>query len=559
MKFAEKIKLLAPKLNSRKGKIVGLVMLLVGSVSAATLTTLAWFSLATKESTIKMVTGDLNVEIRKVSAYKYVYPYYKGSNEFVDYDNTTDAVVKKYVLEDHTLKYNNANVDTISISSYDAVITLGTKVRGTFTNTLSDATYSNVYIPAAVAPATIYEPEFRYYLIGDDLFCGVNDSWNLTKGYAFASKANIVGNTEITLNNIVVSAGSSFRLLEALQYTENNQDVYAYNYYPLSSISDSEESATNTSPFRIIDNNRLLCLRSGIYNFTYSVNKLKIETRNSESGQGKDTSVIMNNSLDPTKINIDYSGGSVKKEDDSENQDGVDGVDYFSSIESYMPKAIYDQNTTLILDVELNFTNPNPVDASLQIERISLANSNSRSINSIFSLNGKYADKANNLIGVTKTAKNLLRASDFYNFYAKFTHSPYTNANTLWAGMHRMGDASSIKFSNGETFDDVLPCTLNPKEVGETTVVSAGGSINNSSNDSSASSNNASTDNIYHCYIAIEYDYEHCAYFLDENRLGKTYLLDHDFTFHFFGVQHKESQSQSSQESEESQEQYEKD
>ena len=121
--------------------------------------------------------------------------------------------------------------------------------------------------------------------------------------------------------------------------------------------------------------------------------------------------------------------------------------------------------------------------------------------------------------------------------------------------MHRKGDTNSVKFSNIDTnFDDVLPCTLNPKEAGDTAVVSAGGSISSSSENSSASSNNASTDNIYHCYIAIEYDYEHCTYFLNKNRLGKTYLLDRDFTFHFFGVQHKESQSQSSQSSQGSEE-----
>lgn len=501
MKVFYKIKSLTPKLTSRKGKIIGFSMLILGSVAAATMTTLAWFNLSTKESKIKMVSGDLNVDINKVFAYKYVYPYYKNSTEFIDYDS--EGTVKKYVLEDHVLEYNSTKADDITISSDNATISLGTKVRRSFTNNQNEATSLNVCVPTVTSG--IYAPEFRYYLIGDGLFCGVDNSWSLTDGYAFGLRENVTESKFAIMDNIVVSAGSSFSLLEAYQVQENDQTVYAYHYFPINSIAESASS------FRIIDDNgdeigdRLLCLRSGIYTFTYSPNQLKIELRTSEEGQRKDISVIANNLMDPTMITIDYNG-SVNKTT-------------YPTIESYVPTAIYNQNTTVILDVELNFKNPNPVDANLQIERTNATS------NSIFNLANKYNDTTHNLVGyVDQNHQNPLRASDFYNFYAVFTKTPYANSTAIWNGIHRVGDANSHKFLNGQTYDKTIDTTLNLKENDDSTTVAASG-----------------TNNTYHCYIAIEYDYEHSLYFLDKNRLGKTYLLDRDFGFHFSGIQHKES------------------
>ena len=498
MKLAEKIKSLAPKLSSRKGKIIGFSMLIAGSVGAVTMTTLAWFNLTAKESKIKMVTGDLDVEINKVSAYKYVYPYYKNSTEFIDYD--APGIVKKYVLEDHTLTYDETDIDDINITSDNATITLGTRTNGTSTTTLNNASSTNVYIPDAS-----YVPSFHYYLIGDGLFNGVDESWSIEKSQAFGLRESVTAEKHAILDNIVVSAGSSFALLEVLEDYVNDQTVYDYHYFPISSI------AENNSAFRAIDsdddgvNDQLLCLRSGIYTFDYSPNQLFIELRTSDGGQRKDVSVITNNSLDPTKISIDYAG-SVDK-------------DEFPTIDSYVPNAIHNQNTSVIIDVELNFTNPNPVDANLQIERTNATS------NSIYNVTNKYQDTTHNLDGyIDAQHPNLLRASDFYNFYAVFTKTPYADTNAIWTGLHRVGDNQSQKYLNDETYDKVIDCTLHAKEQSDSIVVPP-----------------SASDNIYHCYIVIEYDYEHSIYFLDKYRLGKTYYLDRDFGFHFSGIQHKES------------------
>ena len=517
MKLAEKMKSLAPKLSSRKGKIIGFSMLIAGSVGAVTMTTLAWFNLTAKESQIKMVTGDLNVEVNKVSAYKYVYPYYKNSTEFIDYD--APGVVKKFVLEDHILKYNGTDVDDIAISSDNATITLGTRYGGTtsdyYTTNQNVASSSKVCIPELEGHA-VYRPEFRYYLIGDALFNGVDNSWSLTDGYAFAKKDTVSAQAPAVLDNIVVSAGSSFRLLE----TVVEDTIYSYNYYPLSSI------AENASPFRIVDDDgdevgdRLICLRSGIYKFTISPNQLKIELRTKDAGARKDISVISNNSLDPTKVSIDYAG-SVSHST-------------YPTIDGYVPTAIYEQNTMLILDVELNFSNPNPVDVALEIKRTDISDATYGTNNSIYNLPNKYADTTYNLDGyISESRQNLMRASDFYNFYTLFTKTPYANTTAIWNGLHRVGDAECQKFSNtivennNPKYDDTLSCTIHTKELDDSLLIPASA---------------LDGDNIYHCYICIEYDYEHSTYFLNKNRLGKTYLLDRDFGFRFSGIQHKEAQ-----------------
>lgn len=484
----------------RGTKIIGLILIAVGNVSTIMVGTIAWFNLNSKDSVIDMVSGDLNIDVRKVTAYKYVYPHYKNSTEFVDYDS--EGIVKQFVLEDHTLVYDETNVDDIAITSDDATITLGSSYGGStsFTTNQAEATYNNVCIPATVQPE-VYIPEFRYYLVGDGTFCGVSNSWSLTDGFAFALREDVTNEKPAVLDNIVVSAGSTFRLLEALE----SGLVYDYYYYPLTAIAES------ASPFRIIDSNRLLCLRSGIYKFTYSPNQLKIELRTKEQGTRKDISVISNNSLDPTKVSIDYAG-SVNKTN-------------YPTINDYLPTAIYSQNTTMVIDIELNFKNANDIDVSLQVER-TVATSNS-----IFNVPGKYEDTTHNLDGyVNESNPNLLRASDFFNYYAVFTKTPYANANAIWSNMHRVGDINSQKFLNDESYDLSISCPLNLKENDDTLSIPA---VDPTSN----------VDYIHHCYISIEYDYEYSAYFLNKNRLGKTYLLDRDFSFNFYGVQHKEVES----------------
>ena len=513
--------------SHRLRKIIGFTLLAVGNVAAVSVATIAWFGINNRESRIDMVSGDLDVEINKVTAYKYVYPYYKNSTEYIDYN--TDGVVKKYVIEDHVLQYNSTDVDDISITSDNATITLGSldpENHGSYTTNQNQAGPANICIPTGV-----YKPEFTYYLIGDDKFCAVDDSWAIKDAYAFALKAEVAADRHAILNNVVVSAGSSFRLLKAEEDVVEGNTVYYYDYFPLSSIAES------SSPFRLVDDNsdgvydRILCLRSGIYNFTISPNQLFVELNTRDGGSKKDISVITNNSMDPTKVTIDYAGGQ------NINKTNPAAPNYYPTVESYLATAIYNQYTTVVLDVELNFKNANPVEASLKIERTNIRNSDY----SIYHFSNKYSDTTHNLNGyIDDSHINPLRASDFYNFYAVFTKTPYTDVNDtedgdpsddLWLNLHRVGDANSQKFLNTGTYNDLtqydkeLSCTLNLKDNVNDSIIIPG------------IDPDGLQQNIYHCYIAIEYDYEHCSYFLNKNRLGKTYKLDRDFGFHFFGTQ----------------------
>ena len=489
MKFLEKVKGL---LNNKVGKIIGFVILGVGNVVAITVTTLAWFAISEKESKIQMVSGDLGVEIQKVTAYKYVYPYYKNSIEFIDYDGA--GQVKPYVIEDHTLEYDGEDVDDIAISHDNAVITLGSATAGTYSSDINTThTASNIYF--------VDEADFRYYLVGDGTFCGdFSKEWSIKSAIAFKNNGAVSNENPAIAKDIVVSAGASFILFD-----KQNASAGTCYYFPYSSI-DYEDTA-----FRI-DNGKILCLRSGIYTFTYTPGSLSITLKT--TANKKEIAVIGNNSLDPTKVTIDYAGSADKQT--------------YPNINSYLPRAIYMQNTMLILDVQIKYTNANAVDAGLQVER----NAAVQGV-SIYNDSGKYNNTTKNLVGyVDEDHRNALNASDFYSFYAVFTKTPYTAADpgdipqTIWDDMHREGDENFSKFQNDTSYDRVAPCTLHPKDLDDSLVVP--GSIE---------------DNIYHCYIGIDYDYVYTRYFLWENRLGKTYLLDRDFGFHFTATQHLEGNS----------------
>ena len=95
MSFLSKIKDILNKKTadgSKKigiGKIIGLSAILVGNLGSIAAISIAWFSLASSgNSQLSMVTGDLDVNIKKVTAYKYIYPFYEGSSDFINYNAT---------------------------------------------------------------------------------------------------------------------------------------------------------------------------------------------------------------------------------------------------------------------------------------------------------------------------------------------------------------------------------------------------------------------------------------------------------------------------------------
>ena len=523
--FGKKGKRQPTNSSSHRMKLICMIAILVVNVAVVVVSTIAWFSTNSGESKIQMVSGDINVKIRKVSAYKYVYPYYPGSAEFVDYNS--DGIIKKYTIEDHTIEYNSQNIDDITINSNSpTVISLDTQTRSYSTianpsaEDLNSFTATNIHCPASSS--------FSYYLLGDKTFCGDDKQWSTTNGIAFSSNKEIDEDNSVTVSNVVVSAGSRFVLFDKTTASEGSVDYMTYG----TNINNSN------GPFKVLIEGgigtNILCLKSGVYSFTYSLGALTITLQN------KRDAIIDNNILDPTLISIDYAG-SVNKTD-------PEAPDYFPSLYSYVPEAIFNQNTMVILDVELDYRNVNPILASLTIERNSTPLA--RSMFNLVDLNdpanseleSRYEDTRQNLIGYlpgSSEATNNLYASDFFSFYAVFTQTPFASAEALWGtelnpSLHRRTDyeVSStkqfVKFKNGDVYDYSLPCPLHTKELDDSLIIQP--------------SNDEDEDyDFYHCYICIDYDYEYTQYFLNENRLGKTYLLFRDFGFRFIGTQELES------------------
>ena len=500
-----------------KGKLIGSVAFLAVNVFSAVFATLAWFALNTKQSTIEMVTGDIDVDIKKVTAYKYVYPFFKSSTEYIDYNN--GGTVKKFVLNDNELTYNDGendvDVDSSSITSSYIDVTLS----------LSEiaADYSALKVAEEGDPEIVLSSsfihydgrtEFRYFLIGDELFGGEEDSsWSIDNSIAFAKKDDVTADssTHSVANNVFISAGANFIFFDRYQITSLAEQKCKYFSY--------SHSGSNTSPFVINpDGKSIKCIKSGLYRVTYSPNKLRIE-----EAPTTDNSILGNNSLDVTKIKIDYDGSSTI------NKTNPDADNYFPSFDSYFPTGIYEQNTTLILDVELNYKNVNQITPALQVVRD--PNNSLASSNYILNIsNNGYSDTTKNIRDASlPNGNNInpLNASDFFSFYAQFTANPYANPNAIWTALHKKTDSQTnsvndFKKFNTNGFDNSIDCPLHLKD---------------ELSDSLTIPPSSSELRRYHCYIVIEYDYEYADYFVYEKRLSQTFPLYRDFGFRLIGNQ----------------------
>ena len=610
MSVVDKIKNLIVKMGT-KGKIIGLTVLAVGNIASVVSISVAWFTLGGGGANIDMVSGDLNVEIRKVTAYKQTYPYYANSTEFIDYD--ANPTLKSYVVEDNSLTYPESDTvvnDDDFTWNGTATISLGTAT----TNNYVSGAYNSLTAQQKenLGPTNIHYPgnaDFRYYLVGDKVFVGEDVCWTSTTGLAFANKEDVTNNHSVSIDNVVISKGATF-----IVFDKNNVDNHKYLNY---------STVSSGSPFAIVSGG-IKCLKAGVYKVTYSLNQITIELRSFRD------SIISNNSLDPTKVNIDYIGSTNKTN--------------YPSVNNYLPTAIYNQNTMVVLDVEINYKNVNTIEAGLRIERSATAPSNS------ISASGGYNNVSANQIGGDS---HPLKASDFYCFYPVLTKNSIGtgqgtwSANDMWDALHRTTDAEeetyeiyfkhsggwanlvlSSKEVNGDTVyfrqnvafekGDLFRVNLNdtwrnsnhlksdsfittnfesdgtseknirtkttgtydiyitntpdgsgksisiqaaanavePARVPYTSIfckfVNATGAQNYDStvecalfdlDGTDAIIEPSDTDNIYHCYIGIEYDYVFTRYFLNENRLGKTYYLYRDYGFFFTGTQVLESQS----------------
>ena len=473
--------------RAKRMKFIVLMTTTMASLFGLAAGSFAWFLEASKESTISAVMGDMDVQIDKVTAYKYIYPYIAGSAEFIDYE--ADPTLKGYVVQDSSVEFTGA-------ASSTTTITLGS--NATVTPGQSDP-----YGPRNVHWSS--DLDFRYYIVGDAAFTAVdNDPWSTQTGIYFAQEQNLVGTTKAISSSVVISAGAKFTFLDK----NNRGEGSTASYFTYASVSAN-------SPFEIVDSGVYLrCLKSGIYDIEWGESGITIKKSRS------DEALIGNNMFDPTNVILEYEASSPK----------------LPQLSDYIPQGIYDQNTMVIFDVELTYTNiANPIDAGLKIRR----GSNS----SINQLAQKYNDTRNHRRGYVDPAhRNAITASDFYSFYAVFTKEsnkfgpvpasgddPARSAReAMWDAIHQKTDATGFRaFQLDPEFEATITYDLNLKET--------------SGEDADSTLVPAGTTSKYHCYIGVDYDYDHIRFFFNENRLGNTYLLDRDFGFYFTSTQHLES------------------
>ena len=487
------------KSKSRKTTLALLAISLSGAFAFSS-ATFAWFCLsATNNASITTFSGDLGVSIDKISAYKYVYPYHNNSVEFIDYDGA--GQVKSYVIEDTSIETpaNLANKVTFSLGK------------------VTNQAYATSSSDASIGPSKIHyenSQTFKYYLIGDSTFTGVSTNpWSTLSASAFSRREAPVVGEPVSIQNIVISKGAEFILFDANTIDGSNCSYFTYN--------SPTTSPSGNSRFAVVDSNRLQCLASGIYRFDYRVvdNNFYLDiTLTSRS----DNAIIGSNLIDPTKITIDYRGAAASA---------------YASLNDYLPYAIHDQKTMVVLDVELTYQNKNPITAGLQINREAIKSHN------IYSFSGKYATtNAYTFRGyVDSSHRNELYASDFYAFTSLFANSEnaFATPADAWNSFHatyqtdyetQAGKQHAVplanpyeKFQNDTSYDMSIDCTLRPKTNSDSTLVPV--------------SANSQT---YHCYIAIDYDYERMQFFVNQDRVGKTYLLDRDFGFYFSATEYLE-------------------
>ena len=506
---------------SRNARVIFVTVLAVGNILTMASLSLAWF-LQYSSSTSQMTTfsGDMDVSIQKVSAYKYVYPYNRNSAEFIDYDH--DGVVKSYVVED-------ASIEDPSNPSNNVTFPLGLTGYSTYATSASDETISSTKIHFEESQ------NFKYYLIGDEIFNGISDNpWSTLKATAFASgedpeESDVPDDDKsVVLTDVVVSKGAEFIFFDIDNVNRAQTKCAYFTYDSENAVLDDENKQ---SRFVVTNNGTLKCLMSGIYKFRYRYDDSSNPFLDIILTSGSQDSIIGLNMIDPTKITIDYRGGTIDKTT-------------YPTLDDYLPDAIQAQNTMVVLDIELTYQNKNDIDAGLKIIR----KPQNQHAHPIYGFDGKYntTDSYTYTGYINDGERNPLEASDFYAFHGVIAkpENVYASPTAAWQALHANTtdyeeDAINHikgyhKFQNDDYYDVEVPCTLYGKTNNDTVLVPG-----------------SSTDSVYHIYIAVDYDYEYMRFFTNENRVGKTYLLDRDFTFYFSAEQHVIEQSSSSSESQE--------
>lgn len=166
---------------SSRGKLILATTLAIFTLLSTMCASFAWFTIKNPNIRFETVTGDMNIEIESLSAYRYVYPYYEGSNTFIDYQSDK-AEVRKYIIKDNQKK-PFIEPDT---SSREA-------------NTLNG----------------------QYYLVGDTTFIQSEgkEEYDIQTGLVLTNSGN-----DFLIEEATLSKGATFAI------TKNNKDFLRFDF-----------------------------------------------------------------------------------------------------------------------------------------------------------------------------------------------------------------------------------------------------------------------------------------------------------------------------------------
>jgi hypothetical protein len=165
--------------------------------------TFAWFLVPKPNVTLDTVSGDMSISVDKLSAYRYVYPFYKDSNSYIDYSIDSDGKDKGQ-LKEFVIK------NTEEIKALDSVPTI--QHDDSFTKT-------------------------ALYLVGDHTYLGETTSteFSLSSGLIFSSSTSAL---EFTISDVNLSIGSHFAvarndgtIVEFTGFTGSDNIIYSNSHF----------------------------------------------------------------------------------------------------------------------------------------------------------------------------------------------------------------------------------------------------------------------------------------------------------------------------------------
>lgn len=201
----------------------------------------AWFVVVNPSTKIETVTGDMSISLKKLSAIKYVYPFYPGSNDFINYSK--EGKLKTYVLND--------SVDPTSLDKEIIIDKEGV------TNSKA------------------------YYLVGNSVFLGTTEEkeYSLSSGIILNSSAD--ANT-FSVKSVSLSVNSKFLL------TDNVGEKLVFK------VTNLKDDFLNK------DNTLFLAKKAGFYDFTITKKEKDYELSIVSSPSRGDSSILGMTLFDPT-------------------------------------------------------------------------------------------------------------------------------------------------------------------------------------------------------------------------------------------------------------------